>query len=41
VPRWYEHINAPTLADGIMNTLYANSMRIELKGNFRRIKTKN
>jgi len=38
VSKWYEHISDPTLADAIMDRLSANSIRIELKGNSRRIK---
>ena len=38
VAKWYEHISDPTLADAIMDRLSANSIRIELKGNSRRIK---
>ena len=38
VAKWYEHINDPTLADAIMDRLSANCIRIELKGNSRRIK---
>jgi len=37
VAKWYEHINDPTLADAIMDRLSANCIRIELKGNSRRI----
>lgn len=32
VPKWYDYINDPTLADAIMDRLTANAIRIELKG---------
>ena len=38
VSSWYEYFNEPTLADAIMDRLTAGSIRIELKGNSRRIK---
>ena len=32
LPKWYDYINEPTLADAIMDRLCANAHRIELKG---------
>lgn len=41
VPKWYEYINDPTLADAILDRLTANANRIELKGeSLRRKKSK-
>lgn len=41
VPKWYEYINDPTLADAIMDRMTANGIRIELKGeSLRRKKSK-
>lgn len=41
VPKWYEYINDPTLADAILDRLTANAHRIELKGeSLRRKKSK-
>lgn len=37
VPKWYEYINDPTLADAILDRLTANAHRIELKGESLRI----
>jgi len=39
IPKWHEYIGEPTLADAIMDRLFANAHRFELRGESLRKRT--